>query len=141
MPCGNPGTIIEHIVLERTLQNDIFAITGEIPMQRFINPEDLTTLLAKENDPFLLVFLDKKNAFPNQQQTLEELAFLFGARLRIMLLGSEYQKAVTEKFRIHGFPAFIFCEEGKKKDVLLGTPDPELLREFVVKNLPGDSIS
>lgn len=108
-------------------------------MQRFINPEDLTTILAKDNGPFLLAFLDKKNTFPNQRQTLEELVSLYGARLRVMLLGNEYQKVVTEKFRIHGFPAFIFCEQGKRKDIFLGVPAPGMLREFVVRNLPSVS--
>ena len=104
-------------------------------MQIFINPEELNTLLAKENGPLLLVFLDKKNAFFNQQQRLKELSNFFGEKLRIMLLDIEYQSVVTEKFKVHGSPAFIFCEQGKKKDVLLGTPDPDVLREFVVNNL------
>ncbi len=104
-------------------------------MQRFINPEELNTLLATENGPLLLILLDKKNAFFNQQQTLKELSNLFGEKLRIMLLDIEYQSVVTEKFKVHGFPAFIFCEQGKKKDVLLGTPDPDVLREFIVNNL------
>jgi hypothetical protein len=104
-------------------------------VQEFINPEELNTLLAKENCQFLLVFLDKKNAFFKQQQMLTELSSIFGEKLRIMLLDIEYQSIVTEKFKVHGFPAFIFCEQGKRKDVLLGTPDPDVLREFVVKNL------
>ena len=104
-------------------------------MQRFINPEELNTLLAKEKGPLLLVFLDKKNDFFNQQQTLTEMSSLFGEKLRIMLLDIEYQSVVTEKFKVHGFPAFIFCEQGKRKDILLGTPDPDVLREFVVNNL------
>ena len=104
-------------------------------MQRFINPKELNTLLAMENGPLLLVLLDKKTAFFNQQQTLVELFKLFGERLRIMLLDIEYQNVVTEKFKVQGFPAFIFCEQGKRKDVLLGTPDPDALREFVVNNL------
>jgi len=103
-------------------------------MQRFVNPEELNTLLAIENGPFLLVSLDKSNAFFNQQETLEELFHLFGERLQIVLLDTEYQNAVTEKFKVHGFPAFIFCERGRKKDALLGTPDPESLRKFVIKN-------
>jgi hypothetical protein len=103
-------------------------------MQRFINPEELNSLLVEENGPLLLVSLDKNNEFFNQRQTLEELFHLFGKRLQIFLLDIEYQNAVTEKFKVHGFPAFIFCERGKKKDALLGTPDPELLREFVIKN-------
>ena len=107
--------------------------------QKFINPEELNTLLAMESGPFLLVFLDKKIAFFNQQQTLEELSNLFVERLRIMLLDIEYQSIVTEKFKVHGYPAFIFCEQGKKKDTLLGTPDPEMLRKFVVKNLSDGS--
>jgi hypothetical protein len=104
-------------------------------VQRFINPEKLNTFLAKENGPLLLVFLDKKNAFFNQQQTLTELSNLFGEKLRIMLLDIEYQSVVTEKFKVHGVPAFIFCDQGKRKDVLLGIPDLDVLREFVVKNL------
>ena len=109
---------------------------GEKPVQRFINPEELNTLLAKENGPLLLVFLDKKNAFINQQKTLAELFNLFAKILPIKLLDIEYQSVVTEKFKVHGFPAFIFCEQGKRRDVLLGTPDPDVLREFVVNNLP-----
>jgi thioredoxin-like negative regulator of GroEL len=109
-------------------------------MQGFIVPEELNTLLATENAPFLLVFLDKKSSFSDQQQTLEELLNHFGKRLRIALLDIEYQNTVTEKFKVHGFPAFIFCEQGKKKDVLLGTPDAEILREFVIRNLPGDPL-
>ena len=105
-------------------------------MQRFINPEELNTLLAEGGSPFLLIFLDKKNAFPNQQQTLKELSSLFAGRIRTILLDIEYQSVVTEKFKVHGFPAFIFCEQGRKKDVLLGTPDPQMLREFVARNLP-----
>jgi hypothetical protein len=108
-------------------------------MQRFIKPEELNTLLAMKNGPFLIVLLDKKNAFNNQQKTLAELFNLFGERLRIMLLDIEYQNVVTEKFKVHGFPAFIFCEQGKRKDVLLGTPDPDVLREFVVNNLSDGS--
>ncbi len=104
-------------------------------MQRFINPQELNTLLVMENGPLLLVLLDKKTAFFNQQQTLVELFELFGERLRIILLDIEYQNVVTGKFKVHGFPAFIFCEQGKRKDVLLGTPDPDVLREFVVNNL------
>ncbi len=111
------------------------AYKGEKPVQRFINPEELNTLLAKENSPFLLVFLDKKIAFFNQQKTLTELSSLFGEKIQIMLLDIEYQSVVTEKFKVHGVPAFIFCEQGKKKDVLLGTPDSDVLREFVVNNL------
>jgi hypothetical protein len=110
-------------------------------MQRFINPEELNTLMAMESGPFLLVFLDKKSSFFNQQQTLENMSSLFAEKLRIMLLDIEYQSVVTEKFKVHGFPAFIFCEQGKKKDVLLGTPDPEMLRKFVVKNLSDSSRS
>jgi hypothetical protein len=108
-------------------------------MQRFINPEELNTLLAMENGPLLFILLDKKNAFFNQQQTLAELFSRFGARLRTMLLDIEYQNVVTEKFKVHGFPAFIFCEQGKRKDVLLGTPDPDVLREFVTNNLSDGS--
>ncbi len=108
-------------------------------MQRFINPQELNTLLVMENGPLLLVLLDKKNAFFNQQKTLAELFNLFGERFRIMLLDIEYQNVVTEKFKVHGFPAFIFCEQGKRKDVLLGTPDPDVLREFVVNNLSDGS--
>ncbi len=111
------------------------AYKGERQVQRFINPEELNTLLATENGPLLLILLDKKNAFFNQQQTLTELSNFFGEKLRIMLLDIEYQSVVTEKFKVHGFPAFIFCEQGKKKDVLLGTPDSDVLREFVVNNL------
>jgi thioredoxin-like negative regulator of GroEL len=103
-------------------------------MQNFINPEELNTILALGNGPVLLVSLDKNHAFSNQKQTLEELFNLFGERLQIVLLDIEYQNAVAEKFKVHGFPAFIFCERGRKKDALLGTPDPELLREFVIKN-------
>ena len=64
-----------------------------------------------------------------------ELFNLFEERLRIALLDMEYQNTVTEQFEVHGFPAFIFCEQGKKKDVLLGTPDFDVLREFVENNL------
>jgi len=103
-------------------------------LQNFINPEELNTILAMENGPLLLVSLDKNHDFVNQRQTLKLLFNLFGERLRIVLLDTEYQNAVTEKFKVHGFPAFIFCERGKKKDALLGTPDPEILREFVLKN-------
>ena len=109
-------------------------------MQKCINPEELNTLLATEKGPILLVFLNKKNAFFNQQQTLEELSSLFGEKLRIMLLDIEYQNVVTGKLKVHGFPAFIFCEQGKKKNVLLGTPDPDVLREFIVQNLSDGSI-
>ena len=109
-------------------------------MQIFINPEELNIFLAKENSPLLLVFLDKKNAFINQHQTLAELFNLFGEKLRIKLLDIEYQSIVTEKFKVHGFPAFIFCEQGKRKDVLLGTPDLDMLREFVVNNLPDGTV-
>jgi len=108
-------------------------------MQRFINPKELNTLLAVENGPFLLVLLDKKSALFKQQKTLAALFNLFEERLRIMLLDIEYQNVVTEKFKVHGFPAFIFCEQGKKKDVLLGTPDPDVLQEFVANNLSDDS--
>jgi hypothetical protein len=104
-------------------------------MQRFINPAELSTLLAVGNDPFLLVLLDKNSPFFDQQKMLADLFNRFGARLRIMLLDIEYQNVVTEKFKVHGFPAFIFCEQGKRKDVLLGTPDSDVLREFVVNNL------
>ena len=101
-------------------------------MQKFINPEEMKMLLTGKNDPLLLVFLDKKRNFFNQQQTLEELSTHFVKRLRIMLLDVEYQSIVTEKFNIHGSPAFIFCEQGKRKDVLLGTPDPKMLRKFLL---------
>jgi len=104
-------------------------------MQRFINPEELNTLLAMENGPFLFVLLDKKSAFFKQHKTLAELFKLFEERLRILLLDIEYQNVLTEKFKVHGFPAFIFCKQGKRKDVLLGIPDPDVLREFVVNNL------
>ncbi len=56
-----------------------------------------------------------------------------------MLLDIEYQSLVAETFKVHGFPAFIFFEKGKKIDVLLGTPDPEMLREFVANNLSDSS--
>lgn len=105
-------------------------------MQRFINPEELNALLAGRESPLLLIFLDKKNAFSNQQQTLKELSSLFAGRIVTLMLDIEYQSVVTEKFKVHGFPAFIFCEQGRKKDVLLGTPDTEVLREFVARNLP-----
>ncbi len=108
-------------------------------MQRFINPEELNTLLAKGNGPFLFVLLDKQSAFFKQNNTLAGLFNLFEERLRILLLDAEYQNAVTEKFKVHGFPAFIFCEQGKRKDVLLGTPDPGVLREFIVNNLSDGS--
>lgn len=104
-------------------------------MPGFINPEKLSTLLATENGPVLLVLLDKNSALYNQQQIMEELFNLFEERLRIALLDMEYQNTVTEQFEVHGFPAFIFCEQGKKKDVLLGTPDSDVLREFVENNL------
>jgi hypothetical protein len=55
-------------------------------------------------------------------------------------LDIEYQNVVTEKFKVHGFPAFIFYDHGKRKDVLLGTPDPGVLREFVANNLSDGSI-
>jgi thioredoxin-like negative regulator of GroEL len=109
-------------------------------MQKFIYPEKLNAILASKNGPLLLVFLDKNSTFFNQQQTLEELFDVFGDKLPIALLDIEYQNTVTEKFKVHGFPAFIFCEQGKKKDVLLGTPDSEILREFVIRNLPGDPL-
>ena len=108
-------------------------------MQKFINPEELNTLLAMEKGPFLLVLLDKKSAYFKQQKTLAALFNLFGERLRIMLLDIEYQNVVTKKFKVHGIPAFIFCEQGKRKDVLLGTPDPDVLREFVANNLSDGS--
>lgn len=110
-------------------------------MQEFINPEELSTILAKDNGPVLLILLDRKISFSNQRQALLELFNLVGERHRIMLLDIEYQNTVTEKFRVHGSPAFIYCEQGKMKDVLLGTPDPEMLREFVTKNLPATSIN
>jgi hypothetical protein len=109
-------------------------------MQRFINPEELNTLLAKENGPFLFVLVDKKSAFFKQDKTLAELLNRFEERLRILLLDIEYQNVVTEKFKVHGFPAFIFYDHGKRKDVLLGTPDPGVLREFVANNLSDGSI-
>ena len=108
-------------------------------MQRFINPEELNTLLDGGGSPLLLIFLDKENAFSNQQQTLKDLSRLIAGRLRTIMLDVEYQSVVTEKFKVHGFPAFIFCEQGKRKDVLLGTPDPDVLREFVVNNLSDGS--
>jgi hypothetical protein len=120
-------------------QNNIFDRTGERQMQRFTYPEELNTLLAMENGPLLLVFLDKESTFFKQQKTLAALFNLFEERLRIMLLDIEYQNVVIEKFKVHGFPAFIFCEQGKKKDVLLGTPDPDVLREFVANNLSDGS--
>ena len=104
-------------------------------MQKFINPEELNTLLDTEKGPILLIFLDKKNAFFNQQQTLKELYDTFEEKLRIILLDIEYQNIVTEKFKVYGSPAFIFCKQGKRKDVLLGKPDPGVLREFIVNNL------
>ena len=104
-------------------------------MQRFINLEELSSLLATENSPVLLVLLDKNSAFYNQGQIMGELLNLSEERFRIALLDMEYQNAVTEHFEVHGFPAFIFCEQGKKKDVLLGTPDSDVLREFVENNL------
>jgi hypothetical protein len=110
-------------------------------MYHFIHPEELNSLLVLENGPLLLISLDKNHDFFNQRQTLKELFLFFGEKLQIMLLDAEYQSAVTEKFKVHGVPAFIFCEEGKKKDVLLGTPDPEMLREFVTKNLSDTSIN
>jgi hypothetical protein len=50
-------------------------------------------------------------------------------------LDSEYQNVVTERFKVHGFPAYIFCERGKRKDVLLGISDSETLQEFITTNL------
>lgn len=104
-------------------------------MQRFVNPEELNTFLRVENGPLLVVLLDKNGAFFKQEKTLEELFNLFEERLRILLLDIEYQNVITEKFKVHGFPAFIFCEQGKRKDVLLGTPDPVAFQEFVDNNL------
>jgi hypothetical protein len=108
---------------------------GKIPMQEFINPEKLGTLLATENSPVLLVLIDKNSATFSQRQIMGELLNFSEEKLRIALLDMEYQNTVTEKFEVHGFPAFIFCDQGKKKDVLLGTPDSEVLREFVESNL------
>jgi thioredoxin-like negative regulator of GroEL len=104
-------------------------------MQRFINPEELNTLLDTHNGPLLLIFLNKIESFSGQQQTLEELFNLFDKKLEIAFMDIEYQNSVSEKFAVHGFPAFIFCKQGKKKDVLLGTPESGVLSAFVVKNL------
>jgi len=104
-------------------------------MQEFsINPDELNTLLAAKSGPLLLVFLDKKRALLDNQQMLRELFDVFGDRLPIALLDIEYQNAVTEKFKVHGYPAFIFCDQGKKKGVLLGSPDYGALRAFVDNN-------
>ena len=104
-------------------------------MQGFIDPEELSALLGIKNEPLLLVFLDKNSAFFNQQQVLKELLDLFEEKLRIALLDIQYQNTVTDKFKVHGVPAFIFCDQGKKKNVILGIPDPESLREFLENNL------
>jgi hypothetical protein len=77
-----------------------------------------------------------------QQKTLAELFSLFEERLRILLLDIEYQNVVNEKFKVHGFPEFTFCdcEQDTGKDVLLDTPSPGVLREFAANNLPDGSI-
>ncbi len=104
-------------------------------MQKFINPEELKTLLNTENGPLLLVLVDKQNDFVKQKKVLKELFHRFEEELQILLLDIEYQNVVTEKFQVHGSPSFIFCEQGKRKDVLLGTSDLDMLQEFVVNNL------
>ena len=81
------------------------------------------------------VFLDKEKAFFNQQRTREQLATLFGDKLQIVLLDIENQNLVTEKFKIRGSPAFIFCKQGAREDVFLGTPGPDVLLEVAVRNL------
>lgn len=107
---------------------------GLIDMHETINPEQLNQILADDNGPLLLVCIDRHIVFQNQEATLEQLFKLFGDRLNIQLITTEYQNALIEKFAIHGFPAFIFCERGQSRDVLLGEPDPETLQKFVFRN-------
>jgi hypothetical protein len=56
-----------------------------------------------------------------------------------VLLDKEYQAFTTEIFRVNGYPSFVFYEQGKRKDIFLGVPEPEMLREFVTRNLPDTS--
>ena len=57
-----------------------------------------------------------------------------------MLLDIEYQGVVTEKFKVHGFPAFIFCEQGKRKASFVAVSEAGMLLEVVSKNMSDTSI-
>ncbi len=102
----------------------------------FINPKELNAYLEMNDTQLLLIFFDKRHPFDKQKQLFKELRTLFSNTLQIMLLDIEYLNIVKEKFQVNGFPACIFIENGQKKDVLLGAPFSEILKEFIINNLP-----
>lgn len=102
---------------------------------QFIKPDDLTRQMDRQGSRMLLIFIDRDIDFPNHGALLSELHTRFGGKITIEHMDIVYRNLIREKFHIRGVPAFIYLENGRKKDVLLGVPSIQVLQDFVIKNL------
>ncbi len=103
-------------------------------MLSFVSPHEMNEILNKDDRPVLAACL-KKSTSESQKEVLEHISNIYGKTLKICLLDAEHIRVMKEKFDIHGFPAFVFCLRGKKKEVLLGHTKTEEMIAFIQCNL------
>ncbi len=104
-------------------------------MLSFLSPYELNEILEKESRPVLTACLKENSTSHTQRDVLEHISQIYGEKLKICLLEADFLELMEEKFDIHGTPAFVFCFQGKKREVLLGHIETEDMRAFIKRNL------
>jgi Thioredoxin len=108
----------------------------EFPI-KLIQPNDFEREVESCRETALFLCTRRDYEFLNQVQILKEVLENMPddntKLLQVYLVDEGFQSTFMDKLNVEGSPTFLFFENGKEKDRLLGLADQDRLRSFIAK--------
>ena len=99
------------------------------------DPDELKSIIQDESRPFLMACMLKNEIYHEQMAIVEQAAKEFEHVLGAFVISKELMSCFCETFIVKGTPTFLFFNNGKEVDRILGCASRESLMEFVNRNL------
>ena len=104
-----------------------------------IRPETFRNEVISESKIVLLLCMPHDDAFPRQQRMLEEIAGIYGERIKVVLPEEAFIDVFKKNLNIVGTPTFLILKRGEEIARVWGETDREpliqILRDAVRKVL------
>ncbi|ACL04330.1 thioredoxin family protein [Desulfatibacillum aliphaticivorans] len=99
------------------------------------NPDELKAVILDESRPLLMACMLKNEIYHEQMALVEQAVKQFEDALGVFVISKELMSCFCEKFNVKGTPTFLFFNNGKEMDRILGCMSRESLMEFITRNL------
>jgi hypothetical protein len=100
-------------------------------MISFVGAKNYNSEMAGQKRPVLIACIRRDHVFDRQVEILESVYRYYKGTLKVSLVEESFISLFMDKHEIEGTPTFLFIEEGKERDRLLGRADRESLIDFL----------